>query len=79
MREILLTEHVRAPWLYFAARPGHPPIVAAANDFLPAMSTSDTVLVSPGSKRTAVPAGISSRFAVGLAAVETQLRLVSMK
>ena len=37
-------------------------VIAAANDFSSANFTSFTVLVSPGSKRTAVPAGISRRL-----------------
>ena len=45
----------------------------------PAISTSETVLVSPGSNRTAVPAGMSSRRPYAAARSKVSARLVSAK
>ena len=45
----------------------------------PAMATRSTVLTSPGSNRTAVPAGISSRFPKALARSKESSGFVSIK
>src|SRR5215213_4300501 len=46
---------------------------------LPAISISATVLVSPGSNRTAVPAGISSRRPAAMCRSKSSARLVCAK